>query len=174
MNTKSSVQLFWSDHAWLPQEVIRIDDPGPRPFPRCFCSKRITVSTRGTLPCKEFRHKQRRLSPASRRGWRGGSWSFSKGECMNVCVRSLGQCVETASGAGAGQRSRHRCPGGREEWPRAPDTRQLGTVEGFSSTVSHPFFMCFGTEYAAGPLPVRWFIIYCELLLQRRTSYIRI
>ena len=121
MNTKSSVQLFWSDHAWLPQEVIRIDDPGPRPFPRCFCSKKITVSTRGTLPCKEFRHKQCRLSPASRRGWRGGSWSFSKGECMNVCVRSLGQCVETASGAGAGQRSRHRCPGGREEWPRAPD-----------------------------------------------------
>ena len=42
---------------------------------------------------------------------------------MNVCVRSLGQCVrvETASGAGAGQRSRHRCPGGREERPRAPD-----------------------------------------------------
>ena len=112
---------FWSDHAWLPQEVIRIDDPGSRPFPRCFCSKKITVSTRGTLPYKEFRHKQRRLSPASRRGWRGGSWSFSKGECMNVCVRSLGQCVETASGAGAGQRSRHRCPGGREEWPRAPD-----------------------------------------------------
>ena len=105
---------------WLLQEVIRIDDPGPRPFPRCFCSKKITVSTRGTLPYKEFRHKQRRLSPASRRGWRGGSWSFSKGECMNVCVRSLGQRVETASGAGAGQRSRHRCPGGREEWPRAP------------------------------------------------------
>ena len=56
---------------WLPQEVIRIDDPGSRPFPRCFCSKKITVSTHGTLSCEEFRHKQRRQSPASMRGWRG-------------------------------------------------------------------------------------------------------
>ena len=64
--------LFWSDHAGCRKRLIRIDDPGSRPSPRCFCSKKVTFSTRGTLPCEEFRHKQRRQSPASMRGWRPG------------------------------------------------------------------------------------------------------